>query len=229
MLRNYSGWAWRHIGSIGLILVLLAGAAASGNTIDLSVTGLPATYAPGSPLTFQVDLSGAADLNSYDVGLDLTSSKGTAGTDFYFTGSPSTNRPPDSADTYVFGSNLSVSPVGFLATPSLVLSTNTAVLSLSDFLSSGGSVADASPNTMLATVVVDTTPSAGNLTLSFDGTALELLTPGGQTVPGTVSSPNPPTVTATVPEPSSFALLCASLGLAAIAVGWRRRSLRRPA
>ena len=212
---------WRHLASIGLILVL-GGAAARGDTISLSVTGLPATYTPGSPLTFEVGLAGAADLNSYDVGLDLTSNKGTAGADFYFAGSPSTYRPPDSANSYVFGSNLGVSsPFGFVATPGTFPGTNTATLNLSDFIASGQSVSDSGSNTMLATVVIGTTPAAGDLMLSCDGSLLELLDPNGQTVAGSINISNPPTVVAQTPEPSTLVLLTAG------AIGWLGYSLRR--
>ena len=204
---------WRQLGSIGLILIL-GGAAARASTIGLSLSGLPATYTPGSTLTFEVGLTGAADLNSYNVGLDLTADKGTAGTDFYFVGSPGTTRPPDGAGSYVFDSGLGVSsPFGFCATADEDLGTNTALLSLSDFLASGETVSDTSPNTMLATVVVGTTPAAGDLTLSLDGSVLELLTPGGQPVAGyetlaaNLNSSNPPPVAAAVPEPSSMLLL----------------------
>ena len=212
---------WRHLASIGLILVL-GGAAARGDTISLSVTGLPATYTPGSPLTFEVGLAGAADLNSYDVGLDLTSNKGTAGADFYFAGSPSTYRPPDSANSYVFGSNLGVSsPFGFVATPGTFPGTNTATLNLSDFIASGQSVSDSGSNTMLATVVIGTTPEAGDLTLSFDGSLLELLAPNGQTVAGSINFSNPPAVVVQSPEPSTLALLTTG------AIGWLSYGLRR--
>ncbi len=212
---------WRHLGSIGLILTL-GGAVARASTINLSVSGLPTTYVPGSTLTFDVGLSGATDLNAYNVGLDLTSDKGTAGTDFYFVGSPSTARPPDGADSYVFDSGLGVSPIGFVATSDTVLGTNTALLNLSDFLATGQSVSDASPNTMLATAIIKTTPAAGDLTLSFDGSVLELLTPGGQPVPGPYDIINPPPVAATVPEPTSLALLCSLLGLGVVYLRRRR-------
>jgi hypothetical protein len=216
---------WRQIGSLGLILVL-AGASARAATIDLFVNGFPTAYTPGGTITFQVELSGATDLNAYDVGMELNSSKGTAGMDFYFEGSPETFRPPDGSNSYVFDSDLGVSaPFGFVAAPDTIAGTNTALLSLSDFLASGQSVPDASPETMLATVAVKTTPAAGNLTLSFDPSVLELLNPAYQTVPGTVISP---TYTATVPEPSSFALLGAALAgaLAARRLACRRSSKR---
>ena len=167
----------------------------------------------GSTLTFDVGLTGVTDLNAYDVGLALTSSKGTAGTDFYFVGSPGTVAPPSD---YVFGPALSVTPYGFAATADEILGTNTSLLSLSDFLESGGSVSDASPNTMLAAVVIRTTPEAGNLTLSFDGTPLQLLTPGGQAATGystlaaNLASFNPPPATV-APEPTTLALLCGPL------------------
>ena len=170
----------------------------------------------------------AMDLNSYNVGLTLTSDKGTAGTDFYFEGSPTTDRPPDSANTYVFAADLSVSPFGFVATADKELGTNTALLSLSDFLDSGQFITDASPNTMLATVVIGTTSRTGDLTLRFDSSVLELLTPDWQPVPGSstlaanLDSFDPPVVTQ-VPEPSSIALLCPLLGLCGIAIGWRKR------
>jgi hypothetical protein len=217
---------WRYLVSIGLILIL-GGALARADTIDLSVSGLTTTYTPGSTLTFNVGLSGAADLNAYNVGLDLTSSKGTAGTDFYFKGQPNTYRPPDGANRYVFDSGLGVlSPFGFVATPDTILGTNTATLNLSDFIASGQLVLDASPYTTLAGVVIGTTPAAGDLTLSFDGNVLELLAPNGQSVPGSVNSPNPPPVIAQTPEPSTLALL----GVGAISlVGYgslRRRQKR---
>ena len=216
----------RTFGSIGLILTLWA-VPCTANTIGISVSGLPTTYIPGSTLTFVVGLTGAMDLNSYNVGLVLTSDKGTAGTDFYFEGSPTTDRPPDSANTYVFDANLSVSPFGFVATADRELGTNTALLSLSDFLDSGQFVTDASPNTMLATVVIGTTYRAGDLMLRFDSSVLELLTPDWQPVPGfstlaaNLDSFDPPVITQ-VPEPSSVALLCPLLGLWGIAIGWQR-------
>ena len=114
----------------------------------------------------------------------MNSSKGTAGTDFYFVGSPATARPPDGANSYIFDSALAVSPIGFAATADEYLGTNTGLLSLSDFLESNQFVEDDGSDTMLATVLVKTTPAAGNLTLSFDGSVLELLTPDGQPVPG---------------------------------------------
>ena len=218
---------WRNFGSIGLILTLWA-VPCTANTIGISVSGLPTTYMPGNTLTFGVELTGAMDLNSYNVGLTLTSDKGTAGTDFYFEGSPTTDRPPDSANTYVFAADLSVSPFGFVATADKELGTNTALLSLSDFLDSGQFVTDASPNTMLATVVIGTTSRTGDLTLRFDSSVLELLTPDWQPVPGSstlaanLDSFDPPVVTQ-VPEPSSIALLCPLLGLCGIAIGWRKR------
>ncbi len=220
---------WRFMVSIGLILAL-GGGVARASAIGLFVSGFPTTYRPGSTLIFDVGLQGAADLNAYDVGLALNSNKGTAGSDFAFVGSPGTTRPADGADRYVFDADLSVAPFGFVATADKVAGTNTALLSLSDFLESGQSVADASPNTMLATVVIETTAAAGNLTLSFDGSPLELLTPGGQAVNGfgtlaaNLGSFNPPTAVAQVPEPATFTLLCAVLGLAGTAAGWRRRS-----
>ena len=76
---------WRYFVSITLILIL-GGASAGADNLQLSVSGLTTTYTPGSPLTFEVGLTGATNLNSYNVGLDLTSTTGTAGTDFYFAG-----------------------------------------------------------------------------------------------------------------------------------------------
>ena len=108
------------------------------------------------------------------------------------------------------------------------MGTNTALLSLSDFLASGETVSDTSPNTMLATVVVGTTPAAGDLTLSLDGSVLELLTPGGQPVAGyetlaaNLNSSNPPPVAAAVPEPSSMLLLAIAALAAAGYLGLRR-------
>ena len=215
---------WRKFGSIGLILVLGCATASAEDTITLSVSGLATTYTPGSTLTFKVGLSGAANLNSYNVGLDLTSSKGTAGTDFYFEGSPNTYRPPDSANSYIFDSGLGVSsPFGFVATADTIPATNMDLLSLSDFVENNQFVLDEFPDTTLATVVIGTTVNAGNLTLSFDGSVLDLLDPNGQTVPGSINSSNPPPVVAQTPEPTSITLLCTFLGLAGVAIGWRQR------
>ena len=104
-----------------------------------------------------------------------------------------------------------------------------AFLNLSDFIATGQTVADSDSDTMLATVVVETTAKAGDLTLSFDGTALELLDPNLNPVSGfsdlqaNLNSFNPATVIAQTPEPSTFVLL----GAAAICLigygSWRRR------
>lgn len=219
---------WRYFVSITLILIL-GGASAGADNLQLSVSGLTTTYTPGSPLTFEVGLTGATNLNSYNVGLDLTSTTGTAGTDFYFAGQPGTQRPPDGSG-YIFDSGLGVSsPCGFQATPDTFPGTNMAFLNLSDFIATGQTVADSDSDTMLATVVVETTAKAGDLTLSFDGTALELLDPNLNPVSGfsdlqaNLNSFNPATVIAQTPEPSTFVLL----GTAAICLigygSWRRR------
>ena len=220
----------RILGSIGLILVL-GGAAARASDLAISVSGFPTTYTPGHTISVEVGLSGAVDLNAYNVGLELNSSKGTAGSDFSFEGSPNTVQAP--AGSYVFDSAQGVSsPFGFVATPDTIPGTNTALLSLSDFLASGEMVLDQSPYTVLATVDIATTPAAGNLTLSFDGTPLELLTPAGQPVNGfsTLSSDlasfNPPPVIAQTPEPGTFALLAVdAIGFVACVL-WRRRQKR---
>ncbi len=225
---------WRHLASGGLILIL-GGVLARADTIDMSVSGLTTTYTPGSTLTLEVGLTGATNLNAYNVGLDLNSSNGTAGTDFYFEGSPSTDRPPDGANSYVFDSALGVSsPFGFVATPGTLPGTNTATLNLSDFLATGQSVQDAGSSTLLATVVIGTTPTAGNLTLRFDGNLLELLDPNLNPVSGfsylqtNLESFNPPTVIAQTPEPSTRALFAAgAIGL--LGYGLRRRVSRRTA
>ena len=214
---------WRHLRSMSLILVLGA-PWAKADTFGLAVSGFPTTYTPGSTFAFDVELSDVADLNAYDVGLELNSSKGTAGVDFYFEGSPVTYRPPDSARRYVFDSGLSVAPVGFVATADKILSTNTTLLNLSDFLPSGQFVSDAGQYNTLASVVIGTTPAAGDLTLSFDGRVFELLAPNGQAVPGystlaaNLGSFNPQPAIAQVPEPASLTLLCAAL-LVGLAVG----------
>ena len=70
----------RYLCSISAVVVLCT-AMAKANTISLSVSGFPTTYTPGSTLTFKVELSGATDINAYNVGLKLNSSSGTAGTD----------------------------------------------------------------------------------------------------------------------------------------------------
>ena len=217
----------RYLGSIGLILILGGASVRADTGITPSVSGLTTTYTPGNTLTFEVGLTGATNLNSYNIALDLTSNKGTAGTDFYFLGSPGTYPPASGANSYVFDSGLGVSsPCGFVATADTVLSTNTALLNLSDFLDEGEFVSDSGSDTMLATVLLKTTPAAGNLALSFDGSVLELLTPEGQPVSGfgtlaaNLNSFNLPAV-APVPEPGTLALLTVA-GIIA-AAGWRRK------
>jgi len=217
---------WRYLGSIGMIFVLHAAAVADVPT-RLSVIGLPATYTPGGTLTFGVELSGAAGLNAYNVGLTLSSNKGTAGTDFCFDGSPGTHRPLDGGNGYVFDSGQGVSPFGFVATAGTDLVSNMARLSLSDFLEGAEFVSDTGADTLLATATICTMPGAGDLTLGFDSSVLELLTASGQPVPGSrtlvanLDSFNPPTI-AQVPEPSSLVLLCPMLGLGGLAMALRQ-------
>ena len=91
--------------SIGLILIL--GGPAARASISLSTNGFPATYTPGSTITFDVMLSGAAGLNNYSVNLDLTSNTGTAGADFSFAGG---TQP---ASDYVFDPSLGVTAGNF--------------------------------------------------------------------------------------------------------------------
>lgn len=217
---------WRYFGSIGVVLILVA-VSSGAEPLGLSVTGLPATYTPGGTLTFEVELTGATNLNAYNVGLALTSSKGTAGTDFYFEGSPGTTRPSDGGNGYVFDSALGIAPFGFVATAGTDLNTNTARLSLSDFLEDSQFVSDTRTDDILAATVIRTTPAAGDLALSFDGRVLELLTPSGQLISGSdtlvanLESFNPPLV-AQVPEPSSISLVCSFFGLCGAILGWRR-------
>ena len=191
---------------------------------------MPTTYTPGSTLTFDVGLTGVTDLNSYDVGLALTSSKGTAGTDFYFVGSPGTVAP---STDYVFNPESVRNALRLRGDGGRDIGHEYVAAFSLRFPGERRVVSDASPNTMLATVVIRTTPEAGTLTLSFDGTPLELLTPGGQAAPGSstltanLASFNPPPV-AIVPEPTTLALLRGPLlaGVILAYCSWRRKRRR---
>jgi hypothetical protein len=219
----------RHLLQIGLAVVCLTTPAAA--SISVSFGGLPATYTPGGAFTFDVRLEGATNLNLYNIDLVLNSNLGTAGTDFYFLGQPSTDRPANSGNTYVFDEDQPGGPylpVGFLATPSVF--GNQAILNLSDFLTAGEISTVAAPYVIVAQVTVGSTAGAGDLTIGFDNSTMELKMENLDPIPDfdnlEISAPvSVLSETAAIPEPSAC-VVWSLLGFLGTAAEWLRRKQR---
>lgn len=224
---------WRNMFLSGIVILCAVGTSTA--SITLSLEGLPSSYSPGSSVQFDVKLTGATNLNSFNIGLILSSTSGIAGTDFYFQDPPATDRPSDADNTYVFDEDLVASPpFGFFAAPALL--GNQAILTLSDFLSSGELALVQSPNTIVAHVTLATTSVARDLSIGFDlakdsdgNYLLQLLDEDGNTIPdfdpGDASQVAGPAfvdsgVDNVVPEPSAF-LVWLVLGAVFLAAGIR--------
>ncbi|QEG43104.1 PEP-CTERM sorting domain-containing protein [Roseimaritima ulvae] len=224
-------WLWL---AIGLSLLLPRVASAGMITLDVSDT----KFTPGTPFTVSVELPALTNLASYNIDILLSSSTGTAGTDFFFDGGATTAAPTN----YVF-------PAAdwFDATSNLD-SSSTERLTLSDF-DAGFLGYDVVPgvNNSLAQVVVSTLPGfTGELSLSIDTGGLLLDTPDfapnfsfipvvefdGTVVDTSASSPvaipSASTAVSAVPEPTSLSVF-AIIGMAVTYSRRRHRNVTREA
>ena len=89
-------------------------------------------------------------------------------------------------------------------------------------------MSDTTPDTLLATVVVQTSAKAGNLTLTFDPSFVDLEDQNGNPLgPVTLDSYTATARTSSsVPEPASLTIAGALLGLAGVAVAWPAKKAR---
>jgi hypothetical protein len=207
-------------------VVLLAsfGPAWGGPMLELS--GVPASFVPGQDLTFDVLLRDTANLASYNVVLTLELAAGTVGMDAHFV------VPGAALSRYVFGNDTTY----FAA--SAQTGGAAQALTISDFHDPDGdgtlngvdTVAGA--NDRVATVTISThAGTCGDLSLSFDTSALELDTPltdshgapvpidGFATLRSSLAGQSPVGVTA-IPEPATLSL--SALAFIAVVAGRRR-------
>lgn len=145
--------------AVTLALVMAAGSATAG--VMFTILDKPATYAPGDPFTVQIEIENVTDLAAFDPELKLSSDSlsAIAGTDFGFV--PFTDAP---STDYVFDGN----PLPF-SIQSAFFDPTYAYLFVSDVYDDGNqgvSVGLGTPR-LLAEAMIFTTPSAGNLTLTF--------------------------------------------------------------
>lgn len=192
----------------------------------LELSGVPASFVPGQDVTFDVLLRDATDLASYNIVLTLQLAAGTIGTDAHFI------VPGAALSHYVFGLNTTY----FAAAVQTVGATQ--ALTISDFHDPDGdgtlngvdTVAGA--NDRVAAVTISThAGTCGDLSLSFDTTALEIDTPltdshgapvpidGFATLRSSLAGQNPVGVTA-IPEPGTLSL--SVLAFIAVVAGRRR-------
>ena len=201
--------------AIVLGLVMLSDSARAETV--LSLDGLPATYTTGMSFLFNVQLTGAEDLNLYSIDLTLEAQSGSAGVDFFF----DENLATEPMSRYVFGSP-GLNPDGFIA--SADVEGDLATLNLSDLLGIGEMVETVNGvNDLVATVAITTTSDVGDLSIAFDTQFLELLDDSGADIPSfgnlTVSAPE---TVAVIPEPSALCL-CVLGFLGMLAWGYMRR------
>ena len=197
----------RQVLLVALIVITFAHAASSA-PIQL-IVGLPSSYTPGQPTTFDVRLPAINDLGSFNIDLVLASDNGTAGIDFYF----------DVAATFPASTNYV-----FPSSANFVDATNvdSAIrhrLTLTDFDFTGANVAPGT-NDRVANVVFQTAPNfAGRLSFLVDAAALILDTPNFEPTPvpdfnaiqaGVAEAL--PIVLQPVPEPSTISLLVLAVG-----------------
>lgn len=196
----------------GAVALLAIGAhCSSGLAAPLDLVGVPGTYSPGSPVSFDVVLPPINNLGSYNIDLVLSGTEGAAGTDFFFDVAAT-----DAAiSQYVFGS---------IANYLDAVNVDSALahrLTLSDFDLTGVDVMSGL-NDRIATVFVGTSPSyQGELSIAFDVGGLILDTPDVTPTPvadfAQISSDTQAggAVTLTlVPEPGAVMLLGAGLLMA---------------
>jgi len=188
----------RHL-LLGALLLGTLALPAKSAPIQL-IDGLPSSYTPGQPVTFDVHLPPISNLGSYNVDVVLESDTGIAGTDFYFDVAATT----PAATNYVFPSSANFFDA---ANVDPVMRHR---ISLTDFDFTGVNVAPGT-NDRVANVVFQTAPTfTGNLSLFVDADGLILDTPDivPTPVPGFASlqadiAASGPIELPAVPEPAS--------------------------
>lgn len=163
------------------------------------IEGLPSTYTPGQPVTFQVRLPSVTDLGSYNIDLVVEGNSGIAGVDYSF--DVAATMP--SATSYIFPSATNFFDAANVDSPMRQR------ITLSDFDFAGVDIVPGT-NDLVANVVVNTAANfLGSLSLFADPNGLILDTPDVEPTPvleyqsihaGVADSP--PFVLPPVPEPS---------------------------
>lgn len=168
------------------------------------ISGLPSSYQPGQPVSFDVVLPAISNLGSYNIDLVLESTTGTAGTDFYFDVAATT----PAAASYVFPSS-----ANFVDAANTDSATRHRI-TLTDFDLAGTNVVPGT-NDRVATVVFRTLPTySGALSLFADAPLLLLDTPdavatpvpGFQSLQNDIAAAEHTTLTL-VPEPTSVTVV----------------------
>jgi hypothetical protein len=190
---------FRTVGLVAATLCFLAGYASASPILSITA---PSAYTPGNTFDITVSLTGAQELASYSVSLTLSDSNGTAGTDFRF---QSASQP---LSRYVFtaGGN-----DGFAYN---IPTGQEYEITVDDLLNSGTVNTVAGVNDLVANMTVYTSTSLqGSLTISFDGTKLQLDNASGGDIAGFSELVANLPETAVAPEPATLALLSMGLGL----------------
>ena len=188
--------------------VLTCGAAVGDPIFHIDV---PVGYTPGGTFDVTVELSGAVGLALYNIELELSSTGGTAGTDFYFIGSA------EPASRYVFDGTAND---GFAFN---ILDSAPERITLSDLLTTGSVSTLAGINDLVADVTIGTsTAMVDDVTVAVVAASLELDGESGP-IPGyDALKADPPSSSIPIPEPATLALLVGG-------VWWvKRRASRRP-
>lgn len=204
----------RHL-LMGLLCLAFLSLSVFGAPIQL-MEGLPSSYTPGQPVTFDVRLPGMTNLGSYNIDLVLESSVGVAGTDFFFDVAATVPAPTN----YVFPSS-----ANFFDAANVESATRHRI-TLTDFDFIGVNVTPGT-NDRVANIVFQTAPTfTGRLSLFVDADGLILDTPdvNPTAVPeydaiqaGVAESA--PIQMEAVPEPTTISLLV----LAVAGIGLRIR------
>lgn len=127
------------------------------------IVGLPSSYVPGQPVTFDVHLPAVSNLGAYNIDLVLESSAGDSGTNFYF----DVMATAPASINYIFQSTANF----YDAT-----TTDSSMrhrITLTDFAFSGVNVGATNDN--VATVTFRTTPEFNGLLRVFVDTPLLIL------------------------------------------------------
>ncbi len=209
--------------------LLALGAGQASAALMMSLDGLPASYIPGTPFTFNVLLQGAEDLSAFNIELRMTASDATAVPDvdfrfddprlvFGLPGDPPPGVPLSGPHRYVFADSIAAGDFnwGYAGTATPVGATD--ILAMGDFLDLGGADTVAGENDVVAAVTVVADRNVGDLVFSIDTDpfALLLVDPffgnisGYDDLVGVLDSGPLATVSsgadAVIPEPSSLAI-----------------------